>query len=424
MTKIIKTLGFIPRNLDLNEHLKMYPPLNIPYFKKDKLIELISILYSDGKCKYYQNGFVCLSSTYLYKLVRTPYAYIKYLIDTGIIECDFKAIKGEKAFGYRLLSKYAKELPIAHVIKSNAKAKTKYKNIDKWINGIGIDSIKAWSEIKDYDYRKRNAELIKIVKILSKQFSATVDGTSFRYHSNLTNLKKEVRHHLNWRGQQLVNVDITNSQPYISTALFSESNLVLSSFNPVLTNKYLHTLLTSDSYILVIQSGGDDVKKYVNLCVSGFLYQYLEEKANDTFSIKFVNRKAVKVSVFSILYSDNRYMNNMKILFSELFPTVYKIFSLIKKKRKNALAVLLQSLESNLILNRICKRISNERPDVPLLPIHDSISTTVGNEYYVANVMTDELSKHIGHKPKLTFEYYYKPNGNHNQKVDWYSIAI
>jgi len=225
----------------------------------------------------------------------------------------------------------------------------------------------------------------------------------------MSNIGAGVRQHLTWKGQRLVNVDIKNSQPFISTCLFRDANPIFPYFS-VDSSSILSSILQSSSfppsYILQIQNTEKDVQEYIEKCVSGELYKFLEEKAEELFSIKFENRKEVKKVVFTVLFSDNRFRNEHKQMFRDLFPTVYKIFAAIKRKRKNNLAVLLQALESDVMLNHVCKRIASERHDVPMLPIHDSITTTVGNEEYIARIIEEEVMKYIGHTPSLSFEYY------------------
>ena len=75
-------------------------------------------------------------------------------------------------------------------------------------------------------------------------------------------------------------------------------------------------------------------------------------------------------------------------------------------KHTNFLAVLLQRIESYLVLEIICKRIALERPKLPIYTIHDSIVTTIGNEEYVKSIMVEMLKSYIGHEPKLKFEYW------------------
>lgn len=62
------------------------------------------------------------------------------------------------------------------------------------------------------------------------------------------------------------------------------------------------------------------------------------------------------------------------------------------------------------MINVIANRISVEYPDTPIFTIHDSISTTEEYVDVVEAIMKEELSKAIGHPPKLSREEWCKSN--------------
>jgi hypothetical protein len=70
----------------------------------------------------------------------------------------------------------------------------------------------------------------------------------------------------------------------------------------------------------------------------------------------------------------------------------------------------LQRIESEIILNRVAKRIEIERPDLPLFTIHDSVVTSVGNELYIQFVMKEEMENAIGLSPNMKIEYWKPEN--------------
>ena len=74
------------------------------------------------------------------------------------------------------------------------------------------------------------------------------------------------------------------------------------------------------------------------------------------------------------------------------------------------LSVLLQQIESYLVLKIICKRITNEKPRLPIFTIHDSVVTTAGHEEYVDAVIKEELEKAIGIPPAYKIEYWKPEN--------------
>ena len=157
-----------------------------------------------------------------------------------------------------------------------------------------------------------------------------------------------------------------------------------------------------------------DIQEYIRLAVGGRFYEELEKKYKEDLGITFELRKDIKATVFQVLFTANNYFGcekaKPKKLFAELFPEVYKIFSDIKRTDKTVLPRLLQSIESYLIVDVICKRISEELPNAPIFTIHDSISTTQEYVDVVEAIMKEELTKAIGHPPKLAKEEWCKNN--------------
>lgn len=78
--------------------------------------------------------------------------------------------------------------------------------------------------------------------------------------------------------------------------------------------------------------------------------------------------------------------------------------SMIKSKSHPTLAVILQNLEADLILNQTCKIISEKNSEIPLYTLHDSIITTEENVEFVQNEMISVLSQNLGISPSIKVE--------------------
>lgn len=130
--------------------------------------------------------------------------------------------------------------------------------------------------------------------------------------------------------------------------------------------------------------------------------------------ISDLERKQVKVMMFQVLFTSNRYIGQAdaepKRIFKALFPDVYKILSIIKKQGKEVLPILLQRIESHLVLQVITKRLARQYPKMPLFTIHDSIVTTAGDENYVQRIMLEELEHAVGVPPCLRVEKWLPAN--------------
>jgi len=159
-----------------------------------------------------------------------------------------------------------------------------------------------------------------------------------------------------------------------------------------------------------------EIEEYRKLTSSGNMYEKIMEMVRNKTS-KTIDRKKAKEMLFTVFFSKNDFFDAgaawLKKLFARQYPCVYGLFELIKtefegveEKQHGRLACLLQSIESEIILNRICKRIWIEgNQQVPIFTIHDSIVTSVGNEIFVAKIMDEELTKCICIPPPLEFEY-------------------
>ena len=163
----------------------------------------------------------------------------------------------------------------------------------------------------------------------------------------------------------------------------------------------------------------EDIKKYISLVVEGQLYEYLiaefEKKGYYFGTNDYVQkREKVKKLVLKILFDKNIHMPRYRRFFSELFPEVHRIFTLLrgnergnKFKSYHRFAILLQRIESHVVLNIILKRIHEEHPDIIAVTIHDSIMT--GSIYtdhvqIVFRIMKEELTKFVGYNPTLKIE--------------------
>lgn len=298
------------------------------------------------------------------------------------------------------------------------------------------------------------------------QFYFRTDTTSGRLHTNLTNMKSGLRNFITYDDMRLVSVDIKNSQPFLLGTLFNENfyspSLKLLSTATDDTSKksilekadaYYTTSLTESTnftfssnttltfsalsntlefkninisrnlsnilhYIMIgkneLSPAAVEFQKYLDLTANGALYEYIEKEVDSRLGIVFRTRKKLKEVVFLVLFSDNRFIGQHdakpKKIFRELFPHIYKLTSLIKTGDSTLLPRLLQAIEANIIIKKVCLRISLENPQIPIFTIHDSIVCPVGFEHYVSIVIKEEMLKAIGIVPSLKYEYWVPEN--------------
>jgi len=455
---------FIPKNLDIDVLLKNNPPNTISNFKRDFLIHILHLIVSipaKNKGLQIQNGFVPISSTILQRKVRNYRQYLDYLLKNHVIQTDNHYRKGKKSIGYRFFPQFSKgikeveiekDLSPSRVVKADRHLDQnleKYGYLFKWYNqNLQINSELAMQFIaEDFErriskestyeqtnlvgdpHRQFSASELNINKIAAGDFSLSIDKSVHRLHSTLSNLRSALRNCLTYNGLTLVSIDIKNCQPFLSTHLlnpffwetkdskYNKSRLL---FINELSKELLLNIFNSTSLYSFImlckrykRSNYSDFHKYRKIVNEGTLYEFLTEKFSE-LGIHYVDRKSVKAAVFQILFTDNRFLGQKdaqpKRLFKNIFPNVYEIFSLIKRKNKTSLPRLLQRMESYLVLETITKRISEIYPEIPLFTIHDSIITTKGYENEVKEMINFGMIEKIGFAPKLSLEIWQQEN--------------
>jgi len=222
------------------------------------------------------------------------------------------------------------------------------------------------------------------------------------FTSNVTNMAKVLRPCLRINGEPLVNIDVKNSQPYLSTIILTDPGKVSFMTNNTAFAMLLQTLKVSLN---------EDVKKYIQLVVSGQLYEYLMNEFE-------LSRADTKVQVLRILFARNRIPKDgvnrkCRQIFKDRFPTVHRIFSKVRGRQRGdkftsykRFAILLQRIEAYLMLDVILKRIYKELPGTIAITVHDSIMTGIltNNVEAVRKIIVDELTSFVGFAPKIKIE--------------------
>lgn len=438
---------YIPETLNIDRYIKEIPPNVINSFKKAKLlyiIDLITTIPANNKGLKLMNGYIPINAQFLQKKVRNYKQYLDYLVETNVFEVSKQYIPGEKSRGYRFSKQYTTPIQIVTIeepkklTRKNGRDKShlsvsdqkKYQHLIKWYNeGFQIDKELARQFIL-HDYQCKmsnkslldevdkdpliqyNSALVSIEKIAAGALQFNIDDFGNRFHSTLTNLKSELRNALTYNGLQLCSIDIKNSQPYISTILFDNCFWELTTQPDVLTHNSIGITLTNifnqystDYFIMLCKraksSQESDLHKYREIVQKGTFYEYMAAHAN----MEAANRKKLKAAMFQVLFTGNSFINQKeaapKRVFKELFPDVYELFNLLKRKEKANMPKLLQRIESYVILLVVTKRIAIDKPDLPIFTIHDSIVTVDGYEDYVKGIMEQEMEKIFGFPPQL-----------------------
>ena len=145
-----------------------------------------------------------------------------------------------------------------------------------------------------------------------------------------------------------------------------------------------------------------DVIEFIRLCEQGILYDNLMQRLN----IQPKRRDSFKRLFFTqVFFGENKQKGRVRDLFARDFPTVHKAVNDLKRKDHHQLAYLLQSHESKIMIDIICRKILDELPGTFIATIHDSIMTTPDKADEVRFIMMREF-KRFGLNPTIKTEVY------------------
>ncbi len=235
-----------------------------------------------------------------------------------------------------------------------------YISIDKEASYNYVDTL-----VRDVDVYNSNRYAIDCISEKHIHYHFDEYG---RFHTNFTRLKSYIRKtHLKIDGEDVCEVDISNSQPL-----------------------FLTKIIDSHELNLVISSREYELFKF--LTHKGLLYQHLM----DSLGIK--DKKEVKTLIYRVFFGTNRRKAKEDVLFYKVFPTIHDFIRTYKNVNRNhrTLAHELQRAESQFIFNEVIKEIVNTYPEIKLFTIHDSIVFPKKWKSEIESIFNNRLEKTFG----------------------------
>jgi hypothetical protein len=270
----------IPANLNLDKLIEEHPPRFEP-FSKDMVAATITCIYNAYSSNWtVYDGYYQIHSDTLLRFVGIDYLrYVNYLIECGVIQRDnsyrpkskvnipdFSPVEEPKSIGYKLTDKYEDSIAVKYVHPLNGRRVSgKIKKFDskqislrlkeypflQHLNGLRMDVGAAETlllklkmeaenmsgiteELRHKVSMKVNAnnQLLDVIASGDLLRHSNEDKTGKRMHTPLTRLKRELRKYITHKEEHLVALDLKNSQPYLSLALF-ELDFWVEPINPV-----------------------------------------------------------------------------------------------------------------------------------------------------------------------------------------------
>jgi hypothetical protein len=311
--------------------------------------------------------YVNLNARTFKRIVWNGDAVRYWAVKAGLVQCDNYYEKGKKSLGYRLCPELAQRTwrltrrSNRAIVRNLRKTEGERSPVVRWltknlgrIEAVIPDSLPWTDELA-----------LQAVDDGCVAFNPE-DEFGRRYHSNLTNLRSDLRRHLRVDGRPLVQIDIANSQPLFQAVVAERLGVVCPA--------------------------------YKRVCEEGQLYDSLAAQTGLT-------RKRTKQQMMSsVFFGKNDSRSRTKRAFRKRFPEVAALLDEIKADDHAELARLLQRAESDFVVRTVCERLRRERPGMFVATIHDSIVTNSREDAAtILETMREEFVK-LGIEPKLEIE--------------------
>lgn len=485
MPKNLKRRYLVPQNLDFEKLLDECNPQ--PFiskrrrFRLEKLLIVIDTLYrlmaNPKKNEYAVDYFTPIKLKYIRKYVPNAEDYLKYLVYSGVLLTDNHYIVNLKSIGYKFNTDYIGTPTLYRLgIKLEAgqdielvgftKHCQKLKHLYKWFNdNLTINLSGALKEAfanywqrdgeklpiyyEDIDFSStarigvnRRSEkyinvqhekqfqsllggiIIPLSSYEQNEFYFQVDESGYRVHTNLTNLKKNIRKYVKYAGKNLVSFDIKNSQPFFLNVLWNSDFWNKSKIGEKITigklqnpsgtlraiyRKGIKHPLTMRTFDESLYSNGFQLFKKVTL--DGTLYEYICVKHLELTG-QVLERDKAKKELIKLLYNTDKkhraYVYDIEDTIDVIFPGLLEFCNSFKTKTAyNKLALLLQNIESTVVIRMATRNIALKHPDMPLFTVHDSIATTEDFASILGPLIASEIESAVGFKPTIKEEPWY-----------------
>lgn len=343
-----------------------------PY--KDHLYLICDTLYRLSKKDNEYTSFVDISLNTFTNIITDKkifYQCLDFLITNKIIEKDNQYKVGVKSKGYRFSKEFISPnitIPITNttLIKRVIHGVNKHHNAlpDKYkpyrnhfLNTFKIDYDNTIKLLNNWCYymlceATNDDEQKKIINRYNQQYtvlSSINDGalyfkrckTNGRIDTNLTSLKKEFKKFI--VGDDLVSIDIKNSQPYLLSLLLKERGI-----------KSINTL---------------ELNKYNDWVSTGQFYENFKHEYSLKTAIR-LSRDAIKQMMFGIYYSRNEHYTKDKDVFRQVFPDILRWIEKQKRTNYKQLAIKMQQMESGICIDVVCSELN--KAGIKYYTVHDS----------------------------------------------------
>jgi len=386
----------------INTKLKQIPDGKGNQLSKLTLETIIDKITS--KYYYSDNEKVMINHKEFSNITNNYRIYLDYLVEKGIILINKKYKVGVYSRKY-LFTVYFKEYATIKSLKLNSEKKN-----EKEVKEVALQVDKMVLDRLQEDIRNVNIKegVVEKEVLFYKEWQPIVDFKN--YLSNEENLYR-LRH-----GQREISIKaeriytpFVQLSKRIRTDYFSFENNRLTSLDIKRSFPLWLAVWLVDNNIFMDY----DTKEFLSSVKSGDVYKDLISKFNrnrNLFNNKeddkpYIDKDITKELFSSWLNGDPNKKNLHNYVMKAYYPIIFDFVKHYKKGFKERMYYTLANMESNFILNTVCKRLYQEIPGIRLLTCHDEIYFEERFKPLVENIWTEELQKVYDRLPVTTDSY-------------------
>jgi len=266
----------------------------------------------------------------------------------------------------------AKQKKKLEILKSETRIELK-QNVYKLVESIDIEAFTSYCLSNAATFKNDdilNDTLVRISEIKSGNITFnSKDEYGNRFHSPFTNTTKILRNFIKINNSTISEIDIKNSQFYFLSCLtlFSKASIELLKETGIPVIRLKETCHLLDYYY----NNYSDFKEFIDLCLSGNIYNYLIEN----LPFNNLTKSKVKDLCFKALFSSSKQCASSKKKLKVVFPSLVRVCEIINST-ETPIPLLLQRLESSILIDRIALK-GCDNSIHPFTTIHDSIICSV-----------------------------------------------
>jgi hypothetical protein len=349
-----------------------------------KLEYIITIIYRGRWNTSKKDGeYVLINANTLQRIIGDKFATkaLRLLKKLQIVESDNFYVRGYKSRGYRFKEPYQSGVfleidPRADVSTRLALRSPQVKvetieheyllNILRRVS-ISYSISNFWTTFQPKNKRQEDYYRKSIEFIQKHQWFFTFDPKTGRVFNNITSLPSVLRPFLLIDGKPLIEIDVANCQPLLMLTFYKDEP-ERHQFAAVVNQGRFYEMLNSELKKPYPQNQKDKIKKAVFK------------------QIMFGGEKQKRFNLYKT--------------FAKLFPLLASRIQIVKTPNHAKLALVLQSLEAELMIKGVVGKIA-ATTKIPVLTIHDSILTFPEHEMEMRELITNQFDKRLGIRPLL-----------------------